>query len=376
MKLRSLLLSIIFLSFLSCKNDLELNAPYQEIPSIYAVLNPQENVQMIRINKVFLGKGDANQMALVSDSVNYPAGELSVTLERFVNGAKTVATPTGNKFEITFHDSIVTTDPGAFTTTQRAYVSYDKLFEDGEYRLKVKNNRSGNEFTASAKTMSNNVPSAYTVWYPTHHYYGDPDNVNQLTNDFIFINYDKELPNNLPFSIKVVPNPDAILYQLEIRLHYYDSLFTGINEYHSITHSFPRLLAKDAIIQNNQGPFLTYNFRRADLISNVAIAMGENSKPVNLIVGRKMYKAEFILYKTSADYVDYLEYASPSLSIAQEKPLYSNFDGKKALGIFTFRSTYAISREMAIPFKDMFAYHPETCKYKFLTTGNIWPICP
>ena len=84
-----LLLTVVM--FTTCRNDLELNAPYKEIPSIYAVINPSEPVHVIRINKVFLGEGDANAMAKVADSVNYPAGELTVTLRRFVNDKVTDA---------------------------------------------------------------------------------------------------------------------------------------------------------------------------------------------------------------------------------------------------------------------------------------------
>ena len=82
MKLINIFTAAVLLSLLtSCKNDLQLNAPYKEIPSIYAVLNPQENIQMIRVNKDFLGEGDANAMAKVADSVNYKPGELTITLE-------------------------------------------------------------------------------------------------------------------------------------------------------------------------------------------------------------------------------------------------------------------------------------------------------
>ena len=96
---------ILFLT--SCNNTLKVNAPYTEIPTIYAVLNPQEAIQMIRVNKVFLGEGNANEMAQVADSINYQAGDLAVTLERFVNGNQVAATPTSNKLTITFHDSII-----------------------------------------------------------------------------------------------------------------------------------------------------------------------------------------------------------------------------------------------------------------------------
>ena len=73
-----ILSAFLFLFFTSCKNDLKLNAPYKEFPSIYAVLTPQDAIHIIRINKVFLGEGDANKMAQVSDSLNYPANELTV----------------------------------------------------------------------------------------------------------------------------------------------------------------------------------------------------------------------------------------------------------------------------------------------------------
>ena len=134
-------LVIVFfaLVFTSCKNTLNINAPYKEVPTIYAVLNPQETLQMIRVNKIFLGEGDANAMAQVADSINYQAGDLLITLERFVNGVQVSATPTGNKQVITFRDSVIQTAPGAFNSTQRVYVTSDRLFVTGQYVLKVKN---------------------------------------------------------------------------------------------------------------------------------------------------------------------------------------------------------------------------------------------
>src|ERR1041384_3099859 len=94
---------LILLGLGACRNDLKLNAPYREMPSIYAVLNPDDTVQIIRINKVFLGEGDANVMAKVADSVNYGTDELTVTLTRSVSGKQYNA---GQKsYVVTFRDS-------------------------------------------------------------------------------------------------------------------------------------------------------------------------------------------------------------------------------------------------------------------------------
>src|SRR5437868_5028944 len=102
----------------SCKNDLDLNAPYKEIPSIYAVLNPQDQQQMIRINKLFLGEGDANVMAQVADSVNYGPGELTVTLTRTFEGKPADASADNPPSKtIVFDEAVINTAPGAFNST-------------------------------------------------------------------------------------------------------------------------------------------------------------------------------------------------------------------------------------------------------------------
>lgn len=373
MKVKLFLSCTIAFVLFSCKNDLKLNAPYKEIPSIFAVLNPQDKIQMIRVNKVFLGEGDANKMALVADSVNYPAGELSITLERYVNGVKSTATPTGNKTEITFRDSMITTDPGAFTTTQRVYVSGDRLFTTGDYVLKVKNNKSGNLFTSRSTALDSITQTGGYSPFQNGNYWGDPTNINFLGNKGIFIDYSDE---SKTFSLKFKPN-DAVIYQTTMRLHYLDSMFTGLVKYAYVDYNFQKQNSKDAAMSGSQGPFLTNSFKTIDVLNTVAGAMEAGTTPVASIVGRRMYRIDFFIYSTTQDYLDYLDYSAPSLSIAQEKPLYSNFDGKAALGIFAFRSRYHIAREMSNEFKTKFATHGATCKYKFLRIPDLGlNICP
>src|SRR3954465_14792370 len=83
-----LIIGLCILFYTGCKNDLKLNAPYEEIPSVYAVLNPDDTLHMLRINKSFLGESDANIMAKVADSINYDPGEIEVSLRRYVEGVR------------------------------------------------------------------------------------------------------------------------------------------------------------------------------------------------------------------------------------------------------------------------------------------------
>lgn len=380
MKLNLYLFCSLALVLFSCKNDLKLNAPYQEIPSIYAVLNPQEKIQMIRVNKVFLGEGDANKMAQVADSVNYPAGELSITLERFVNGVKVEASP--GLQTITFRDSIIQTEPGSFNTTQRIYVANaslknidpidNKLKCFGNFVLTVRNNKSGNVFTSTTAGLDSIISTGYSP-FQNGNYWGDPANINFLGNKGIFIDYSNESPT---YALRIIPN-EAVIYQTTMRLHYLDSMFTDLVKYAYVDFAFQRQNAKDAAMLGNQGPYLSNTFKAVDVLNKVASELEASSTPVASIVGRRMYRIDFIVYCTTQDYLDYLEFSAPSLSIAQEKPLYSNFDGKKALGIFAFRSRYHIAREMSNEFKTKFATHGATCKYKFLRIPDLTlNICP
>jgi hypothetical protein len=60
----------------SCHNKLEVLAPYKESVSVYGLLNQDDTVNYIRIGRVYLGEGNAVQMAAVQDSVWFKPGEL------------------------------------------------------------------------------------------------------------------------------------------------------------------------------------------------------------------------------------------------------------------------------------------------------------
>jgi hypothetical protein len=173
LKLTAVLTAIIGL-FNSCKNELHILAPYKESVSVYGILNPDTNLQIIRINKIFLGEGNAFQMAQVQDSVNYKAGQLTVTLERFVNGVQAPTTKNNTKTQIVLRDSLIqltnTSNP-IFNSNQRIYVTGDRLFHSGTYKLKIVNNTTQSTFTAQT-VMVDTVrqsfaqPLASPFWLP------------------------------------------------------------------------------------------------------------------------------------------------------------------------------------------------------------------
>ena len=96
--IRFILVFIYFIGvFCSCSTDVDMYADYKDVPIIYAMLDSRADTNYVKITRAFCGTNDnpinANDVALISDSSNYP-GKLDV---RFIELKSTL----GNKYEPT-----------------------------------------------------------------------------------------------------------------------------------------------------------------------------------------------------------------------------------------------------------------------------------
>jgi hypothetical protein len=363
---------LILMIFNSCKNDLKIIAPYKEIPQVHAIITPQEPMQMIRINKVFLGEGDATAMAQVPDSVNYKSGELTVWLERYSGASKIAAEMMGGKTEVYFRDSLILTEPGAFSTTQRVYVTNDKLFSNGLYKLFIKNNHTGNLFTASANALdSMNLTGFSPFTTPVV----SPTFVPSPTVTAAFIDYSNQSSQN---SVRTKAVPGGFIHDLTIRIHYYDSTSSsasapnGGKVFHTYDFVFfPKQLTDQQDIGNTK--YFIYSFKSPALFEAFGIEVAKTPNPP---FGRKMFRIDFMTYAASQEYYDYLQFSAPSLSFSQEKVLYSNFENRAALGIFTFKSRCLVGKYPATAFVDEFANNKYTCNLTFWKSYLVQGQCP
>lgn len=70
--------------FLSCKTDFEVNAPYDQIPVVYGILDPSVDTQFLKINRSFLGTGDILQYAAMQDCTLFK--NVTARIEEISNG--------------------------------------------------------------------------------------------------------------------------------------------------------------------------------------------------------------------------------------------------------------------------------------------------
>lgn len=369
---------ISIISLVSCKNDLDVLAPGEEAVSVYGVLNPNEPVQKIRINKVYLTDGDALEVAQDPSQINYGPGELLVTLQRFMSGSTTpTLTTVGNtsRKEIVLTETVVTTSGGNFSQEQRIWQTSDKLYTSGEYKLTIKNISSGKEFTAQS-VMIDSVKSYNTMpfifvptSYPVHCGSGNNGYVAETipgtgTQPNAYINYNV-LSHTKKINFKSVPN--AKLYKVTMRFHYIDTLIdgiTGIRNY--VDLNFPSLTSTN--IAGNEE--MSVSFGVADFYTLLATEIPK--KTVGTIKHRTAHYMEYIVYACSENMNTFLQVNQPSTTIAQDKPNYTNIVG--GTGIFASTSKTSLGKELKDEFIDELSNNPITSSLSFIKRYKF--VCP
>ena len=157
---KAFVIVMLFSLFGGCSNKLNLLAPYKESVSVYGLLNQSDAIHYIRIERVFLGEGNAYTMAQNQDSIYFKSGELKVSLQRwnkYTGQQVSVDVPISPSMEIVLTDTLMQADAGIFNQNERVYKTNHKLHTDTNcvYKLIIHNNKTGKEFTAQTGLVDN-----------------------------------------------------------------------------------------------------------------------------------------------------------------------------------------------------------------------------
>ncbi len=300
-KLLKLLCAIILIQT-SCSTDVDLIAPYKEIPVVYGLLNTADSIQYIRINRAFLGEGNAYVMAQSPDSFNYP-DILDVKIER-IKGSSVLQS-------INLSRDTVTLDPGIFATQNNiVYVtSHDSIYQDSEYKLTITNKQTGAVITSQTP-----VVDKITVDYPP---------------SFGTINFGDY---SFPFTAKWYPATDGRIYDLTIRFYY--------NEWPALDPTQNTLKFADwhfaEVESTNPTTPLTIAINCEDFYRFVKSNVDEDNT-----LRRAFNKLDFV-FTVGADVLyTYSLVNQPPSGIAQSIPDYTNING--GIGVFSSRFTQTIA---------------------------------
>ncbi len=361
---RFFFIAFVALFLLRCSNKLEILAPYKEGIAVFGLLNQNDAVQYIRIQRVFLGEGNALSMAQNPDSCYYKPGDLKVTLQRIKNGSQiSVDNPASAAMEIVLTEAYVQTQPGIFNSNQLLYQTNHTLYEDGsQYKLVIHSNKTGKDFSSSNVGLIGDFSTTSVLSYAQQH--------SVLTQN-------PPYPNPIP-AVPIVPSNkgvvickfnspvNAAVCGLTLRLYYteYATAGTPVSKYVDLGLGIQYLKST----QGSEEVDLT--FSGDGMINDIANAIKVDPN----VNHRTADSVHFILNGAGYDLSLYNQVNS-STSLSQTKPTYTNING--GVGVFSCRKEYALLKKISDNSKDRLADDPITCPLHFYNHGGqLSTSCP
>jgi len=330
------------LLFSACSTDLDVNGDWKETMIVYGLLDQSQAKQYIKVNKAFLGDGNAYEYAQVKDSVQF-VNALSVKLVR-EDGVEYVLSP----------DNTIPKDAGTFYGPDQANAIYSApitLNTTKSYTLKVKNNETGQEVTSKTSLIS-------------HFDFTSPNAASPAFNIII-----AGAPN-YRFKVEWNSSKNGRLYQLKLRFNYIDSTTTG-NIARSVDWLFP--IKKTERLDGSEQLYV--DFKGQEFLQYLGNKICNSCTQPSDLIARRAVDLGFYVVAGSDDLNTYIEVNTPSTGIIQDKPEFTNINN--GLGLFTARYNRApFVRPLAPTTTDSLACGQYTKNLKFLNSVGILPACP
>ncbi len=302
-----ILISLLLVSlFASCEVDFSPNAEWKETPSVYCILDQDDDTTWVRVEKCFLAEENIYSYGLVSDSINYPQGSIKVSLIAY-NGTQVVDTI---DCQYTERDR----PAGSFaSTSQPLYYTTEKLRENYLYQLEIRR-------TADSRVIANTdiIPLIKTPDTSTHPFIHKP-----FSNGLF--GFSGGSPS---FEMEWYSMPNARRYQPIIRFYYRQD---GDTQYVDVPCS--KVLVKT----DPQAYMYSSILYRNEFLQGLKEAFRDNH-------AAKYYLKYVDVYVTSCneDFNVYLNTVDANNSIDQGTEAYSNIHN--GVGVFAARRTHLCKR--------------------------------
>ncbi len=295
----SSLLLVLLLN--SCKNDLEVLAPYTESASVYALLDAKAPIQFVKINKVFINPNTkATDIAKIADSLFFD------TLKPYLIEEQTL-----RKIQL-YRTNILLKDSGLFAQSpNNLYSTTEKLFPQYNYLLEIKLPKSGN--TISAKT---NMVDTCFITGPVN-----PSSAFPQTLEFI---------KNSSFSVRFTTSKNTKIFD-----YFFVFNYTEINKADTnikTNKSIKWKLLDKYNVDNPNGGEVVFSYIESNLFYDMLL----RNISANNNVLRRVNKCGIELYSGNEELYDYIQATEPSIGIVQKQYDYTNING--GIGIFAARN--------------------------------------
>ena len=306
MNLKNILAFIAFIIVVctSCKNSLNVQAPYKDITIAYGLMDQNDAIHYIRINKGFEGNGNAYTMAMQYDSIYYPVGSITAVLKD--------SNPITDAIVNTITLDTTTTvplDSGTFSyPKQLLYYTKATLNPADYYNLVLTNTKTG-------KITHGSTPLLQDLGFINPSNMSNPHAVFTLGS------------NPYPTTIEWYSSPNARIYQMSFFFYYDNQVGTGPRV---LQPPLQLVFAQQTAPNLAGGAKMTYDITCQQLFNLITSSL----QPENG-VSRYADSIGFTFTSGTDDLNTYIQLSQPPTGINQDVPSFS--DITNAVGLFTAR---------------------------------------
>ena len=324
-----LVLSSIAL-FVSCDNDLQIIADWKDVPVVYGILNAEDSVHYIKLNKAFLGRGDVMMMAQEFDSLHY--AEEDVGLRLLEQEKAWIPSENGEGWLTISTIELEPTDEfdkpeGAFSSpTQIIYKSDTEINADALYAAEV--------YRISSDTLIAYTKNPIAILSPVN--ITRPNSFSPLT----------ITPNGFVPNVEWKSIAGGDMYELSMNFNYMEFPISGEADtlYRSIEFNFPSRLSNNS----EGGEKMTHSIDFYQFLNFIASNIPEDPTVRRLVVGMEAAQVvsgfaithaclNFKLLAAGEDLSTYLVLNENSSSLVLDRPEYSNIEN--GIGILSSRTS-------------------------------------
>lgn len=308
--LRYTLVLLLSIGLFSCETDVDVNAEYVDITTVYGLINPTETVHYVKVNKAFLGTGSALDLAADADNFNYADGEIVVTMNAYNNSGSLEHSYTGTRTvnEIVKYE-------GVFDNSSNVLYRFNFTVNRGfKYKVKVVNSSLDKEVTAETQIVGTTLitnPSTSTKF--------------QFWNGLVASGN----PLNKTFVAKV--GTDVGRAGMILLFNYTQFYSNGAD---STAHVVRMPIADVQTISPLGNENIEWVLEGQTFFSNIDAAVSDASA-VSFLSYRRLdnISLEFSIGGTELN--TFMEVGAPSSSVNQDKPNYTNVEN--GLGLLSSR---------------------------------------
>lgn len=342
-------------SFLAsnCNNELSINADPKDITIVYGLFSQQDSIHYIKINKSYLGEGDAFEFAKFKDSIEYLPGEVKGRVAEYEN-AKSTQELRSWELKETYgyqkEDGIFFSDSVMLYYFEAKDLDYTKY-----YKVELNIDRKTEPVTAGTPLIN----SSTLAWEKL---FGDTRfGVNFAQSGNTTYTYPDQ------FAVKFVTAPNAKRYSAKAVWKYTDYFLDGTFKENYIEWELGTYIAGNTLVSVEASLIVS----PVEFYSLLKTEIPAKSATPNLDYRLGEPKIGFILYAGGDELNTYMEVKAPSTGLNQEKPEYTNVTN--GIGIVSCRYFLRSGKNDTLPYlyknfsKDSYdelvAKKPNTGKY-------------